>query len=95
MNLRLSSALLFFAAILFFSSCEKEYSFENGGVPGVIVGGSSGGTAIFTFNGGTGSCTGAVASGTYTASTVAEWQKRYYCGGQCELHLWYGQPNRI
>ena len=69
MKLRLSSALLFFAAILFFSSCEKEYSFENGGTPGVIVGGSSGGTAIFTFNGGTGSCTGAV-SGTYTAGTA-------------------------
>jgi hypothetical protein len=55
---------------LLFVSCEKELSFENGGV--VIVGGSgsAGGTAKYSFNGGTSSCTGAVLSGTFTAGTA-------------------------
>lgn len=52
-----------FALLLsvFFVSCEKEYSFENGGVPS--DGGAS--LAVFSFSGGTGNCAGAVASGTY------------------------------
>ena len=55
---------------LLFVSCEKELSFENGGV---VVGGgsgSAGGTAKYSFNGGTASCTGAVLSGSFTAGTA-------------------------
>ncbi len=63
MKLRLSSALLFFAATLFFSSCEKEYSFENGGIPGS-------GAADFTLGGSPSTCTGFVTSGIYTAGTA-------------------------
>jgi hypothetical protein len=54
---------------LFFSACEKENSFENGGVPGAPVGGgpgTSGGTAAYDYEGGAASCTGAVVSGTFT-----------------------------
>jgi hypothetical protein len=60
-------------ASLFFTSCEKEQSIENGGFPGTPVGGGSGsssGTAVFDFSGGTGACTGAIVSGTYTAGTA-------------------------
>ena len=56
---------------LFFVSCEKESSFENGGSPtDPGNGGSVGGTAAFTFDGGTGNCTGAVISGTITAGAA-------------------------
>lgn len=55
----------------FFVSCEREISFENGGVPGVITGGgSAGGTAQYDFEGGTATCTGATLSGTFTAGTA-------------------------
>lgn len=52
-----------FALLLsfFFVSCEKELSIENGG--------TGGGTAQYSFNGGTASCTGAILSGTFTAGT--------------------------
>ncbi len=46
---------------LFFVSCGKELSFENDG--------AGGGTAQYSFNGGTASCTGASLSGTFTAGT--------------------------
>jgi hypothetical protein len=46
---------------LFFSSCEKDYSFEGGGVPI--------GVASYTFNGGSNTCTGAVINGTFTQGT--------------------------
>ncbi len=62
MKLTLSSALLLFIAVLFFASCEKEYSFENGGIPGSNA-------AVFTLGGAPSSCTGFVAAGTYTAGT--------------------------
>ncbi len=54
---------------LFFVSCEREISFENGGVPGVIIGGgSAGGSALYSFDdGGTASCTGATLSGIFKA----------------------------
>ena len=66
--MKLQSVLLFLATLFFFSSCEKEYSAENGGTPD--SGGTTGGTAKYTFDGGTGSCTGAVVSGIYTAGTA-------------------------
>lgn len=67
--------LLLITAILilsvFFVSCEREGSFENGGVPGVVTGGgSAGGSAQYSFDGGTAACTGAVLSGTFTAGTA-------------------------
>jgi len=63
MKLTLSSVCLLIAAVLFFSSCEKEYSFENGGIPGS-------GAAVFTLGGAPASCTGFVTAGTYTAGTA-------------------------
>lgn len=48
---------------LFFSSCEKDYSYEGGGVPI--------GVAAYTFDGGSGSCTGAVINGTFTKGMPA------------------------
>jgi hypothetical protein len=62
MKLKLSPVFLLFAAVLFFSSCEKEYSFENGGTPGS-------GAAEFTLGGSPASCTGFVTAGVYTAGT--------------------------
>lgn len=50
---------------LFFIGCEKELSIENGGIPGV---GTS--AAEFSFDGGTGTCTGALISGTYKVGTA-------------------------
>src|SRR5258705_7910188 len=71
MKLKLLSGILLIAGILFFSSCEREFSFENGGIAVVTdTGIGIGGTALFSLSGGTGSCTGAVASGTYTAGAV-------------------------
>jgi hypothetical protein len=57
---------------LFFVSCEREISFENGSVPGVITGGgSASGSARYSFDdGGTTSCTGAILSGTFKAGTA-------------------------
>ena len=63
MKLKLSSVFLLLAAIVFFSACEKEKSFENGLPPGA-------GAAIFTLGGSPSSCTGFVAGGSYTAGTA-------------------------
>jgi hypothetical protein len=66
-NLLFSFSLLL---SLFFVSCEREISFENGGVPGVVTGGgSAGGSAQYDFDGGTSTCTGATLAGTFTAGT--------------------------
>lgn len=55
--------ILFFA--IFFTGCEKEYSLENGGnAPGGPE------PAEYTFNGGTGVCTGAVIEGTFKVGTA-------------------------
>lgn len=56
---------------LLFVSCEREISFENGGATTPVgPGGSASGTAHYTFDGGTGACTGALINGTYTAGTA-------------------------
>lgn len=47
----------------FFVSCQKEVSYENAA--------KAGGTAKYFFDGGTGSCTGAVVSGIFTAGIAA------------------------
>ncbi len=57
-----TTAVLFLS--LFFISCEKEYSCEG------CAGASLAGTAIYSLNGGTASCTGAVVSGSYVAGTA-------------------------
>lgn len=49
-------------------SCERELSFENGGVPPPT--GSTGGTSEFSFAGASGPCSGAIVSGLYTAGTA-------------------------
>lgn len=56
-------ALLF--TFLVFTSCEKEYSCEDCG--GVLI--TTG--ATYSFSGGSGSCSGAMASGVYVAGTAA------------------------
>jgi hypothetical protein len=66
--MKFQPVILFLATIFFFYSCEKEYSVENGDTPPVV--GTSGGTAIYTFAGGSSNCTDAVISGTYTAGAV-------------------------
>jgi hypothetical protein len=53
--------------IVLFGACEKEYSYEGGGT---ISAGSSSGTAVFSYNGGSGICTNAIIAGTYTAGTA-------------------------
>ena len=66
--MKLQSVILFLVTIFFFYSCEKEYSVENGGA--ATGGGTVGGNAIYTLDGGTGACTNAAVSGTYTAGTI-------------------------
>jgi|GEM_PF-241975 len=69
-NHLLSVTILLFLS-LFIISCEREISIENGGVPGVNTGGgSAGGSAQYSFDGGTAACTGAALSGTFTAGTT-------------------------
>jgi hypothetical protein len=58
----LTTVLTTCCLLFFFTSCEKEYSFENGGTPGS---GNSTGSAVYTFGGGGGNCTSAVVNGTY------------------------------
>ncbi len=58
--------VLMLAAVLV--SCERELSFENGGVP--PLSGSTGGTSQFSFAGAAGPCSGAIVSGLYTAGTA-------------------------
>lgn len=64
---------LYFVMVAFvITSCEKELSYETGGIPDVITdSGTVSGTSKFTFNGGTAICTGAALSGTFTAGTAA------------------------
>jgi hypothetical protein len=72
MRLKLSIFLYLLITICIITSCEKELSYETGGVPGVVTGGgSAGGTAKYSFLGGTAACSGAVLSGTFTAGTAA------------------------
>ncbi len=59
----LQSLLLFIIPVFIFTACQKEYSVETGASP-------VGGTAIFTFDGGTGNCTGAVVGGSYIAGVA-------------------------
>lgn len=64
---------LFFTVITFclfaLFSCEKEESYETGGIPATDTG-TIGGTAKFSFDGGSGACTGAILAGTYTAGAA-------------------------
>jgi hypothetical protein len=50
---------------IFFTSCEKEYSYEGG-----LITGMAGGTAIYTLEGDGGNCTGPIINGTYTTGTA-------------------------
>ena len=47
---------------IFFSTCQKEYSYEGG-----IANGTGSGTAVYTLNGAGGACTGSVLAGDYYA----------------------------
>jgi hypothetical protein len=63
MLLKIKSFSLIVFMIFLFTSCERELSFENGGIPG---GGAFSGTSVFTFDIGSGtSCAGAIVSGSY------------------------------
>lgn len=53
---------------LLLSSCEREFSFENGGTPGA---GSVSGTSQFTFGGAGGNCTGADVNGLFFVGTAS------------------------
>lgn len=55
---------------LLYVSCEREISFENGNDPNNPANGSVSGTSVFTFDGGTSNCTGAIMSGTITAGVA-------------------------
>jgi len=61
---RISHQLTFLIfSVFIIAGCQKEYSVETGATP-------VGGTAIFTFDGGSGDCTGAIISGSYTAGVA-------------------------
>lgn len=60
---------LLFAGLMF-SSCTKEYSEENGGIPIGGGGGSTSGSAVFTLAGAPGSCSIPTIAGTYRAGTL-------------------------
>ena len=66
MKLRLP-LILSVAVSIFLFSCEKEFSIENGNTP--AGGGSSTGTAVYTFVGGSGNCTDAIVNGVYSAGS--------------------------
>lgn len=67
----LLSVPVIFILSLLFVSCEREISFENGGFTTPVgPGGSATGTAQYSYDGGTGTCNGAVVNGTYTAGTA-------------------------
>ena len=56
-----------------FTTCDKEYSVENGGVPGTGgTGGTSSGTAVFTLAGAPGACVTPIVSGIYQQGTVLD-----------------------
>ena len=58
--------LLIICGFTLFTSCQKELNFPdtNTNTPG-----TSGGTAVYTFSGGTGSCSGTIINGTYNKGT--------------------------
>jgi hypothetical protein len=64
---RLQLLSIFILSAIFFTSCEREYSFENGGTPG---GGGSTGSAAYTFEGGTGVCANPIIDGIYTVGVA-------------------------
>lgn len=53
-----------------FTSCEKEYSVENGGIGNNGGGGTSSGTSVYTWEGAPGTCATPVISGVYQAGTT-------------------------
>lgn len=63
----LNSCLLTFGFLIILSSCQKEYSEENGNVPG---GGTTSGTAVFILDGAPSACTSPSISGTYAAGSA-------------------------
>ncbi len=58
----LQQLFIYILPLIFFTACEKEKSYEAG---------TTAGTAVFSFGGGTGNCTGAVVSGSYIAGVAA------------------------
>ncbi|CAN5479103.1 hypothetical protein BH11BAC3_BH11BAC3_00330 [soil metagenome] len=66
-QLKIITIIIIFTPILFFSTrCQKEYSYEGG----PLNNGSSGGTAVYTFSGAGGPCTGSIVSGNYYSGVV-------------------------
>jgi hypothetical protein len=63
MKLTLSSVFLLLATLFLFTSCEKELSLENGGIPGA-------GTAVYELGGSPLDCAGFIAGGTYAAGVA-------------------------
>ena len=59
------AAVLLISCGVFFNSCQKEYSYEGGPATG-----NAGGTAIYTFNGTGGICTGSAVYGNYYAGNT-------------------------
>ena len=60
MQISLKQLSIFIFSCLLFIGCEKEYSFENGGV-------AVGNTAVFSLGGSPSACTGFTLAGNYTA----------------------------
>jgi hypothetical protein len=56
--------LLLLIFTIFYTSCQKEYSYEGGPTTG------TGGTAVYTLEGNGGNCTGPIINGTYTTGTA-------------------------
>lgn len=69
MNLKSLLLILSTFGLIIFFSCTKEESFETGQTPTTDTG-VAGGTAKYSFDGGSGACTGAIISGTFTAGTA-------------------------
>ena len=63
MQISLKQVLIFIFSLTLFSSCQKEFSFENKGQP-------VNSTAVFSLGGSPSSCTGFTLSGNYTAGTA-------------------------
>jgi hypothetical protein len=63
MKLKLKYFFIVGAAVFLFTTCTKEYSLENGGIP--VSGGTSSGSATFILSGASGSCSAAIVGGTY------------------------------
>lgn len=69
MNLKSLLLILSTFGLFILFSCTKEESFETGQTPTTDTGVVSG-TAKYSFDGGSGACTGAIISGTFTAGTA-------------------------